>query len=157
MERTPTTRVLGKGSGLKSFITMVLAVGIAGILAFSAFIHLENSFHFLHTVYTYQIVDENIGVTIAALAPSFQLVIALILLFDLHGRHLAFGCSATLFLMYLIVQSTAYFRGLKIACGCFGGSDDEPISIRSIGLVFGAMLISLIGWWLTRPMKTVVV
>lgn len=123
--------------------------------AISAYAHIENSFHFLHTIFTYRIVGQNIGLALAAFVPVLQLLLAIVLLFDANGRRMAFAISTLLFLTYTIAQTSAHVRGLKIACGCFGGSDDVPINATSIGMATGAMIASAIGWWLSRQPRAV--
>ena len=135
---------------MRNAAIVVLSSVIAALLAFSSFTHLENGFRFLHSVLSYRLVNPDMGLAIASLAPFVQLLLALILLFDRRGRPGAFAVCALIFLGYSLSQLTAHFRGLNIACGCFGGNDESPIGVTSIGLVLGCMSASLVGLWLTR-------
>lgn len=120
------------------------------MLAISAYQHLDNSYFFLATIYSYQIVGETIGRYMATLLPIFQLTIAIALLFDKSARRVAFVLSSLLFSAFLIAQLSTLFRGLKISCGCFGSSDETPIGVKSIAIAFTGLLLSAIGAWMSR-------
>jgi MFS family permease len=131
--------------------TLFLAIVLAALLAVSAYTHLENGYHFLHTIYTYQIVNQSFGVAAAAVVPFVQMMLALVMLFDRRGRRMAFAGSTILFAIYTAAQVSAMVRDLNISCGCFGGADDDPIGPFSIGLAAGACFASAIGAILARP------
>ena len=47
----------------------------------------------------------------------------------------AFGIAATLFGVYSVAQGTAPWRGLNIACGCFGATESSPVTAGTLALV----------------------
>ena len=141
----------GESVSIYTKIGTFLAVPVAGLLATSAYQHIDNSFRFLSTIYSCDLVGLNGGLVAAAYLPFLQLMIALVLLFEQKCRRTAFGFSALLFLVYTIVQSSALYRGLNISCGCFGSSDENPIGAGSISLAAGAMVASVVGWVSYRP------
>jgi hypothetical protein len=46
--------------------------------------------------------------------------------------------------LFVAVQTTAYFRGLNISCGCFGPEHDTPIGWFTLPLVVSLFTLSLI-------------
>ena len=120
-------------------VTWVL--GLAFLI--TGFPHWANSYYFLGSIYAYQLVEPGLGQIAAMSMPIIQLVIALCLLTRvfLDASHLA-----TMFLLaaFVIVQTSAYIRGLDISCGCFGPGYDSTIGWFSLSLVYGLFTFSLI-------------
>jgi hypothetical protein len=59
---------------------------------------------------------------------------------------------ALLFLSFALAVASAYFRGINIACGCFGGGGDAigPLTlIRNLGLLIGIAAL----WVVDRPAR----
>jgi len=115
--------------------------GIAMLLA--AVPHLENSYYFLGSVYTYRLVEPGIGQMVAIVLPLMQLVVAVLLI----GRVFIDAVNLiamVLFGVFAFVQSYAYFGGLDISCGCWGPGSDSPIGWFSLSLVYGLLVLSLV-------------
>jgi Methylamine utilisation protein MauE len=123
---------------------------VSVMLATSAYQHLDNSYFFLSTIYSYQIVGETTGRYLATLLPVFQLTIVIAILFDKRARKTASLLSTILFLLFLSAQISTLARGLKISCGCFGSSDETLIGVKSIGIAVSGLVCSAIGFWLSR-------
>jgi hypothetical protein len=140
---------------MREIAARLIASGVAAVLAYSAYSHLENGHHFLHTILNYRLVGHSLGLVLAIAVPFVQLLLALIVLFDPPARTLGFFVCSLLFASFAIVQSTAWARGLNIACGCFGASDDNPIGPASIGLAAACAIVSFAGWWLARGRRVV--
>ena len=112
-------------------------------LIVSAIPHLGNPYFFLGSVYAYQMVCPNIGQLVVMVLPVLQLFLAVCLIgrfFVDVANFLTLGC----FLAFATVQTTAYFRGLDISCGCFGPGYDDPIGWFSLSLVYGLLTLSVI-------------
>lgn len=134
-----------QSQGRTHCLTWVAAVPVAASLLLSSYGHLDNSFHFLSTVYSYKTVTPWIGVVIAATLPALQLTLGLALLFVPAMHRIAFGWCVLLFAGFVGVQSFTLWRGLDISCGCFGSSRG-PIGPFSIGIAAVALLLSLVGY-----------
>lgn len=122
---------------------------VSAMLLLSSHAHLDNSFHFLGTVYSYKLVDRWTGMAIAAALPSFQFTLGLALLLAPAARRAALGWCAALFGGLVGVQAVTLARGLNIACGCFGSSSG-PIGPFSLGIAGMGFVLSLVGYLICR-------
>lgn len=113
------------------------------VLLFAAIPHLENSYHFLGSVYAYKLVDPGIGQMVAMILPLMQLTIAVLLIGRIFVDTANF-IVVILFGVFATVQSLAYFSDLGISCGCFGPEHDSPIGWSSLSLVYGLLTLSVI-------------
>lgn len=127
------------------WLPWLAAIPVAVLLFLSCYGHLDNSFHFLSTVYSYKLVGPRIGVVIAAALPAFQLTLGLSLLFVPTMRRTAFAWCVLLFAGFVGVQSLTLSRGLDISCGCFGSSRG-PIGPVSVGIAAAGLLLALVGY-----------
>ncbi len=117
--------------GRRWFI-QVSAWVVGSLLIRSACIHIENSYSFLSSVYSYRLLSPLIGELLAALLPYFHLTIGLILLLFPAMWKLAFSASGVLFAVYSLAKAVTLARGLNIACGCFSSSEDNPINASTL-------------------------
>lgn len=128
-------------SGVRTILVICCEVILGSVLVFSSIGHIENSYGFLSSVYSYSIVYRPVGILIAATVPGFELAIGMTLLFNMNGRHCAFIFAGVMFSIFTFAQSIAFSRGLNISCGCFGTNENNPIGPFSIGrTVFFAVL-----------------
>jgi putative oxidoreductase len=127
----------------------LFAIPISLLLGHSALVHIENSYFFLSTIYSYQLVSRNVGLAIASVAPFLQLTLSLLLLFDSKSRKQTYLCCVLVFILYIGVQLSALFRDLNISCGCFGSNSDNPIGFTSLSIATTGLLLSLCGFFLT--------
>jgi hypothetical protein len=127
----------------------LFAIPVAILLGHSALVHIENSFFFLSTVYSYQIVGLKFGLAIASVAPFLLLTISILLLFDSKSRKYIFLSCSAVFLFFICVQLSALFRDLNISCGCFGSNNDNPIGVVSLSIAFFGFVFSLCGYFST--------
>jgi putative oxidoreductase len=131
-------------------IAVLCAFIVAGMHGWSSFGHLDNPYYFLNTVYDYQIVHRNIGVFVAAIIPVMQLVVTLSLLH--HRLRLAgFVYGLLLFALFVTAQAVVMAKGLNIACGCFGPTEEpNPIGWRSISIPSLGILLCMVGCYCQR-------
>jgi uncharacterized membrane protein YidH (DUF202 family) len=102
-------------SALGSFITF----GLSMILFASAILHFGNQYQFLRSIYEYRLVSQSVGVALALILPSLQLVLAIGILSPIWQRPALLG-TALLFAGYALAQLSVILRGLDVNCGCFG-------------------------------------
>ena len=62
----------------------------------------------------------------------------------------ALGCAAATFLVFGVVQTITYSRGLNISCGCFGSHEDNPIGPWSIFFVSVCFVAATATWFQTK-------
>jgi hypothetical protein len=128
----------------------------SGLLLVSACAHLKNSYFFLGTVYSYQIVQPSLGIVIAAFLPFLQIVLALCLLSNAFMAPVVL-LSSLLFSLFIAVQLYAVHARLDITCGCFGVDSAKRVGLESL-LVAGSgwissLLLLLRGFNGRRPSK----
>ena len=126
-----------------------VVVPVSAALLLSSFAHLDNSFYFLSTVYSYKIVDHWTGILVAAVLPSFQLALGLCLLFAESARRAALAWCIALFAGLFGAQVATMTRGLNIACGCFGSSSG-PIGLLSMSIAAAELVLSVVGYLICR-------
>ncbi len=109
-----------------------LVVGI-GFLA-SSVPHLTNPYHFLASVYSYELVGPGMGKVVAMVLPHVQLVTAVCLIGNIFVRR-ALATSCGMLAVFVGAQLSSVVRGQEITCGCFGPNYSSRIGFGSILLV----------------------
>jgi len=71
-------------------------------------------------VNAYQLMPYGVATVVGAALPFVEIVLGLLLLVGVATR-LAAGVAATLLVVFVAGISSAWARGLRIECGCFGG------------------------------------
>jgi hypothetical protein len=125
------------------FFDGIISWMIGMALIFSAVPHLGNPYFFLGSVYAYQMLAPGLGQIIAIILPVMQLLVAVCLIgrVFLNAAHLAAFVMLTTF---VVVQSTAFLRGLNISCGCFGPEHDTPIGWFTLSLIVLLFTLSVV-------------
>ena len=125
---------------------------ISSVLFYSSLEHMLNPFAFLQDITLYRISGMNVSFLVAYFLPFLQFSTACFLLLNWKS-HAARICCSVMFFCFLVVQSSAYFRGLDISCGCFGDYS-STISMPTILMVFTLFALSTISYLLLRKVLT---
>ncbi|MBC7077844.1 MAG: hypothetical protein H5T92_06015 [Synergistales bacterium] len=107
--------------------------------------YLKNPYLFLGSVYAYGLVGPRFGEVVAIILPYLQLVTAICLL----GRILFGGALLTSCLLlstFFAVQLSAFVRGLKISCGCFGPVHSYQVGASSLFWLTILLIVSIAGF-----------
>ena len=107
--------------------------------------HLANPYHFLSSIYQYQLTNGAVGLCVAMLLPHTELILAVCL----FGRVCVAGAlllSAALFAAFSLAQYLAISHGLSIHCGCFAPWDGRAISTRSIAYTLALAVAALLAY-----------
>jgi hypothetical protein len=136
--------------GWKQSLERLIALGLALLLLRSAFAHLNNPFYFLSTIYSYQLVNVELGKFIASTLPPTQILLAFALLVPAWVRPVYCG-NLLLFLGFGMAQALALRAGLDISCGCFGADASLPIGAQTLAVAGGAALACIVGYLLAKP------
>lgn len=112
-------------------LSQIFAVAIGIVFLWSAVPKLLSPLMFLMNVYDYALFSPPMGVGIAFFVPYLELVLGVCLVFGVLKKA-ASVLSETLFIAFVVLQSSALWRGLQIACGCMGSSGDA-VSVRTLG------------------------
>jgi hypothetical protein len=119
------------------------------VFVYAANVHLSNPYSFLSHVYSYDVVSESLGILIAAVLPSLQLVIGIALLFFSRLRRFCFIAATALLFAFTAFQLQAHLRELNIACGCFSNNSVDPITWVTIGRTATLFVIATLCCWLS--------
>jgi len=106
---------------------------VAGMLLVSATTHVFNGYQLFGDVLDYRLLPDALARFVAATLPYAQLTLGVSILFIPSNRRAAMQVSAVLFVVFLVAQSSAYYRNLDISCGCFG-REDARIGWRSLAV-----------------------
>lgn len=115
---------------------------VGGIFVWSGAAHLSNPYYFLSTVYQYELTSATFGALIASYMPFLELTLAACLLGSCCQRA-AWLVTSLLLLLFVGVQGSALYRGLKISCGCFGPEINRPIDVTSLSYTAGLALLAI--------------
>ena len=110
---------------MKQWIGLVarLVVGVIDLLAgLSKFSDPAGN---VRAVRAYRILPESMVPTVGHALPTIEIVIGGLLILGLFTRPMAI-LSGLFFLAFIIGISSAWWRGLQIDCGCFGGGGTIP-------------------------------
>jgi hypothetical protein len=125
-------------------VERLCAVSVAVLLLRSSFAHLAQPYAFLDTVYSYRLVPAAAGPWVAAVVPFVQLLLAVCLLARWWPRT-AYGLALALFLVFSAAQAVTLYRGLDIACGCFGSSEGLKIGWQTLAVAGGCAAACVLG------------
>jgi hypothetical protein len=125
------------------WIHRLIGLMLGFVLVRSALAHLANPYFFLSSVYDYQLAGLHVGEAVALFLPHLEIVVGVCLIIGVW-RHASMSLAAAMFCLFLIVQATAWLRGLSISCGCFGASGSEQISAGTLAYV-GILAVAALG------------
>jgi hypothetical protein len=120
------------------------AIGLSVVLLRSAFAHIGNPYHFLSSVYSYQVVGYEVGRFGSAVLPFLELALAVCLLSRWWARE-AYVVAAVMFVGFVAAQGWTLHRGLDISCGCFGATDSDRVGWRTLILAGSAAVVAVAG------------
>jgi membrane protease YdiL (CAAX protease family) len=125
---------------------IAIAFVLGAILMVSGGIHLQNPYRFYDSVLRYELVGRNVALILAMTLPFLHIWIAAGLFFKRSNSLLELASAVGLFSVYSFVVASAWVRGLKIHCGCFGESDGEiglHTVLRNLLLLIAAIVLLL--------------
>jgi protein-disulfide isomerase len=106
---------------------------LAGVLGYAASSKLFDPLATARAVRAYKLLPEGLAVPFAHALPWVELALALLLLVGVAVR-LVGWLTAALLTVFVLGMSSAWARGLKIDCGCFGGGGptEHPQYLRDV-------------------------
>lgn len=120
--------------GVASGFVPLVSLAVALMFVRSSVAHLSNPYHFLSSIYAYQLVGEEVGYSLALALPFIQIAIVACLFARVFVPG-ALTLATLLFASYAIVQVSAVWRGLNVSCGCFGAMESSPVNGGTIAMV----------------------
>ena len=137
---------------LRDPLAWLLRLGLGGLLVVAGVLKLRDPSGFALEIANYQLLPA-LAPYLAAALPVTEIGLGLGLALLPRGwrRPAAIGVALLLLTFALAVWS-AYWRGINIACGCFGGGGDAigPVTLlRNLGLLIAIAAL----WALDRPAR----
>jgi uncharacterized membrane protein YphA (DoxX/SURF4 family) len=122
---------------------------LAAVFAVAAVTKIGDPPAMVRAVRAYQLVPEPAVRPLAYALPYVELALAVLLLLGLGVRYVA-AVTGLLLVVFLVGVASAWARGLRIDCGCFGGggvTDDPQYTLeilRDTGLLVVAGVVTLL-------------
>ena len=122
---------------------------LAAVFAAAAVTKIGDPPTMVRAVRAYQLVPEPAVRPLAYALPYVELGVAVLLLLGLGVRYAA-AVTGLLLVVFLVGVASAWARGLRIDCGCFGGggaTDDPQYTVeilRDTGLLVVAGVVALL-------------
>ncbi len=128
---------------VKDWIILGLRLFFAGTLIYASIDKILNPIDFAQTIFNYQIIGVRLSRWVAIWLPYLELILGLFLLAGIWLKSSA-RLNLSLMLIFLVAVGQAYFRGLKISCGCFAVDGPEKIGIGDIFSNIALLLASIV-------------
>jgi uncharacterized membrane protein YphA (DoxX/SURF4 family) len=127
----------------------VLVGGVFAVSGWTKVVDVETT---VRSVRAYDLLPESMVRAVGTGLPMLELGLAALLLAGLVTRFAA-AVSGLLSVAFLIGVGSAWARGLRIECGCFGngGFTANPVPGYVRELVLDAALLGLAAWLLRHP------
>lgn len=109
-----------------SELTRGLECVVGLVLCFAGTMKLYNPAAFLDAVYGYELVGPHVGMLVAALIPSAEVVLGAALIVG-ASRRTASLCALLLALIFVVAQAMAIRAGVTAPCGCVTLGEPEPL------------------------------
>ena len=130
---------------------------VAGAMKIWDFAHARSATpDFTIAIQHYELLPPDLAVLLAVYLPWLEVTAAL----TLFTRRLALGAAAALLgmsAMFLAAIGSAWWRGLNIACGCFGKdeatTDYRLLILRDLALLAAVAVIFIHEWRRARPLS----
>ena len=122
----------------RTALSGILRLGLGGLLAVAGLLKLRDPSGFAVEIGNYQLFP-TLAPYLAAALPATEIVVGLgLVLLPAGWRRAAALAAGVLLLSFVVAVSSAYLRGINIACGCFGAGGDA-ISWLTVGRNLGLL------------------
>lgn len=138
-----------KGKPWQLWASTLARLVLAGILLVAGGLKVGSPDQAAAAVQAYRIFPAALGEIIGYGLPVFEIAIGLLLLLGL-GTRIAAVITAVLMVLFIIGVASAWARGLRIDCGCFGGGGDlaEGVDTKYVEEIARDLLFLGLAVWL---------
>ena len=136
-------------SGLAYGAERLIALSLAVMLLRSSCAHWGNLYYYLDTIFGYRMGGLELGVLAAMVLPFMQMTVAGFLILRCWVKE-AYGMLMGLLVIYSVAQGAAIYRGLDIACGCFGAAGSWNVGWPSMAVTGAAAAAAISGLYLAH-------
>jgi putative oxidoreductase len=127
------------------FFSNAVRIGLGCILIWSSLPKIRQSYDFLSSIYSYELLGPKLGMFVAMTLPWLELLVGICLVGGIFVSG-ALLVSIGLALMFTFVLGTALARGLQISCGCFGTSNTDIISVSTLIRACVILMVTLLAY-----------
>ena len=103
-----------------SFLVLVSRILVGGIFFLSGILKIIDPFSFADSIFSFQLLPQSAISLIALTLPVLECLTGLLLIGGMHLRTAVLS-YILLMLLFFLVLFYAFFMGLSVDCGCFGG------------------------------------
>jgi uncharacterized membrane protein YphA (DoxX/SURF4 family) len=138
-----------KGKPWQLWLSTVARLVLAGILLVAGGLKVGDPDQAAAAVQAYRIFPAALGEIIGYGLPIFEIAVGLLLLLGL-GTRISAIITAVLMILFIAGVASAWARGLRIDCGCFGGGGDlaEGIDTKYVQEILRDLLFLGLAVWL---------
>jgi uncharacterized membrane protein YphA (DoxX/SURF4 family) len=142
-----------KGQPWQLWASTAARLILAGVLLVAGGLKVGDPDQAAGAVQAYRLLPPAVGEIVGYALPVFEIAIGILLLIGL-GTRIAAGITAVLMVVFILGVASAWARGLRIDCGCFGGGGDlaEGVSTKYVQeIVRDLLFIGLAVWLMIFP------
>jgi uncharacterized membrane protein YphA (DoxX/SURF4 family) len=132
--------------GLMTWILRILRIGFGVLLIVASLDKIQHPYEFSLAVDNYRVVGETLSRWTAVWIPWLEIFLSLLLITGICPLATAWT-NFLLMIVFLLLVSQAYFRGLDIECGCFMIGGGAKIGIQKI---FENTILTVLAGWVLR-------
>ena len=135
---------------MSTWFALVGRLAVAVVFAAASLTKITDPAETVRAVRAYQLVPEWSVRPLAYALPYVELGVAVLLLLGLALRYAA-AAAAVMIVLFMAAVASAWVRGLRIDCGCFGGggaTDDPKYALellRDAAMLAVALFVAAIG------------
>ncbi len=127
-------------------VLLIVRYALGCLFLYSALPKIRQPYDFLSSVYQYELLGPKLGMVVAMVLPWFELLVGICLLGGIFvsGALLAVAAMGAVFTYGI---SMALYRGLDIACGCFGALGGDKINYLTLARAVFILLVAAGAYW----------
>lgn len=139
---------------MKQWFGMVARLVTGGVWVVAGALKLPDPASSVRAVRAYDLLPEAVVPTVGHLLPAVEIAVGLCLVLGLLTRPMAV-VSSVLYVAFIIAIASAWARGLRIDCGCFGGGGfDADAASKYPGEIARDVGLLLLSLWLVAFPRT---
>lgn len=138
-EKAPSDPQKGNGTTVLLFLFRLI---LGGIFIYSGGAKLLDLAAFQNEIANFELISWKLSAAVALYLPWLEIVcgVALVTRKQLRG---ALVLLSSLMILFIVVVSSAWVRGLDVSCGCFGFSESETsyprLILRNLAILTGLL------------------
>ena len=113
---------------------------LGALLLYSGLGEIRQPFDFLASIQAYQLTGPISGLVVAGVVPWVEALVGACLIAGLFTRG-ALAAAVLLTCVFSVAITSAWYRGLGISCGCFGGGADARGDVIGVATVLRSLVL----------------